>query len=118
MLKVTWIKSTADSWLKLETFNLESCDVNPGVYIIWHAGNPSRVVYVGQGDIKARLGLHRNDKEITAYNKQGTLYVTWAAVPARSLDGVERYLADYWKPLVGDRHPNVAPIEVNSPFAA
>jgi len=31
-------------------------------------------------------------------------------------DGVERYLTDHWKPVVGDRCPVAAPIEVNSPW--
>jgi hypothetical protein len=52
------------------------------------------------------------------YGKNGTLRVTWAAVPAHQLDGVERYLADTWHPLVGDAFPDVLPIAVNFPFAA
>ena len=75
-----------------------------------------RVVRVGQGDIATRLGEHRNDPEILAYAKLGTLRVTWASVPANQRDGVEAYLADTWNPLVGERFPNVAPITVNSPF--
>jgi hypothetical protein len=118
MLTVTWIKSQADTWLAFETFNLETCTTNPGVYVIWHAGNPGRVVYIGQGNVRDRLTAHRDNSEVTAYRASGTLYVTWASVPARSLDGVERYLADSWKPLAGDHHPNVQPIPVNSPFAA
>ena len=117
MLQLNWIKSTNNTWLPFETFNIEGCVTNPGVYLIWHPGQPSRVVRVGQGDVKARLSDHRNDNEISAYRVYGTLMVTWASVPARSLDGVERYLAEYWKPLVGDRFPDVVPIPVNSPFA-
>lgn len=118
MLAVIWIKSQAQTWLEFENFNIETCVTDPGVYIIWHAGNPGRVVYVGQGDVRKRLTAHRGDAKIVAYRTSGTLYVTWASVPGRSLDGVERYLADNWKPLVGDHHPNVLPLPVNSPFAA
>lgn len=115
MLPVEWIKSQADTWLALNTFDLDTCK-SSGVYVIWHEGNPGRVVYIGQGDpISARLAAHRQDYRIQAYAPR-TLRVTWASVPAAQRDGVERYLADRWSPLVGDVHPDVLPIAVNSPF--
>jgi hypothetical protein len=120
--EVRWITCKGDGgqgtqWCPLETVDLESIGVIAGVYIIWHEGNPSRVVRVGQGaPIKDRLGAHRLDREITAYGQIGKLRVTWAAVPASQRDGVERYLADKWKPLVGDAFPNAVPIAVNSPW--
>ena len=49
-------------------------------------------------------------------DKLGALYVTWASVQASQIDGVERYLANTWNPLVGDAHPDVNPIAVNSPW--
>ena len=111
-LNVQWVKSTGDTWLPFESFNI--ADVKTfGVYVIWHDGNPGRVVYVGQGDIKARLCAHRSYSEITRYRTHGTLRVTWAAIPAAQVDGVECYLANTLGPLVGDAHPNVAPIAVN-----
>ena len=117
MLQIKWLTCGTDNhWCSLETLDLNSVKES-GVYIIWHAGNPSRVVYVGQGSqISGRLSSHRNDSRILAYNKKGTLKVTWASVPAAQRDGVERYLADQWRPLVGDAHPNVALIAVNSPW--
>lgn len=113
---LTWVKSRADTWLSFTDFNLASCACDSGVYIIWHAGNPSRVVYVGQGCVPDRIAAHRRRDDICAYGKLGELYVTWAAVPPHLLDGVERYLADKWGPLVGDAHPDVAPVAVNSPW--
>jgi len=115
MIELHWYKSTLGTWLEFLRVNLAD-ETDFGVYIIWHAGNPSRVVRVGQGDIATRLSAHRNDPEILSYNQHGTLCVTWAVVSPRLVDGVERHLAERWKPLVGDRFPNVAPIEVNSPF--
>ena len=41
-------------------------------------------------------------------------HVTWASVPANQKNGVERFLADKWNPLVGDAHPDVLAIAVNS----
>ncbi len=118
MISVSWVKcGNGANWCPLEMVDLSGVSAI-GVYIIWHEGNPSRVVRVGQGDIAARLGAHRRDLAVIAYNRFGTLRVTWAAVPARQLDGVERYLANTWPPLIGDAFPDVAPLAVNSPFAA
>lgn len=115
MLNVAWVKSKAQTWLEFQTFGLDS-DYGDGVYIIWHAGNPGRVVYVGQGDIANRLECHRTNSKVTQYANTGKLYVTWANVPVNQIDGVERYLADTWSPLVGDAHPTALPIAVNSPW--
>lgn len=115
MLDVQWLKSKAETWLDLNTFNMETC-TSSGVYVIWHGGNPSQVVYVGQGNpIASRLSAHRSDRRIQQYANK-TLLVTWATVPVAQRDGVERHLADRWTPLVGDAHPDVLPIAVNSPF--
>ena len=118
-MTVVWGTCGDDShWCNLKTLNLNSHPFErKGVYIIWHEGNPGRVVRVGQGDLAGRLEAHRNDSEILQYAKRGTLRVTWAIVPHQGQrNGIERYLADYWKPLIGEHFPNVAPIAVNSPF--
>jgi len=116
MLTLTWVKP-AVGWLPFETFDLRACVTNPGAYVIWHSGRPPWTVRVGQGNVPVRLGEHRGDQQILAYRSYG-LYVTWAVVPAQYLDGVERYLADQLRPLVGDRYPDVVPIPVNLPWAA
>ena len=87
-----------------------------GVYVIWHEGNPSRVVRIGHGRISECLHYHQEDPEVLAYSGFGTLRVTWAAVPPNQLEGVTRYLVEHWKPLVADRPLKVLPIAVNSPF--
>jgi hypothetical protein len=115
MLALQWIKSRADTWLNLQTMDLSTIGDTFGVYVIWHGGNPSQVVRVGQGDIADRLSSHRGDRDVCAY-AQHTLFVTWASVPAHQVDGVERHLADRWSPLVGDAWPNCTPIAVNSPW--
>lgn len=115
MLSLKWIKLVNGDYCSFTSVNLANVSAS-GVYIIWHAGNPSRVVYVGQGDIAARLTAHRSRQDILAYGRLGKLYVTWATVPASQQDGVERYLANAWSPLVGEKHPDAAPIAVNSPW--
>jgi hypothetical protein len=115
MNTVDWIKSKADTWLEFEAFDLSTANAD-GVYMIWHGGNPGHVVYVGQGDVRSRLTAHRSNPTITQYRARGKLYVTWASVPAYQKDGIERYLANHWDPLVGDAHPQATPIAVNSPW--
>lgn len=116
MTNVTWIRcADGKEWCPLETVNLTNVNVN-GVYVIWHEGSPARVVRIGQGDIASRLASHRQDRDILAYGRYGKLRITWTSVPSHQLDGVERYLANAWPPLVGEAFPNVTPIPVNSPF--
>lgn len=115
MITVHWVKSTNDTWLPFETVNLAGV-TTAGVYIIWHAGNPGRVVRVGQGNIADRIKAHRCDASVTKFSKNGVLRVTWAFVPSHQMNGVERYLANHWKPLVGDAWPDVVPLVVNSPW--
>lgn len=117
MLQVTWIKNVQNDWLPLDVVELGGVDTF-GVYAIWHAGRPGRVVRIGQGDIASRVGAHARDPAITAYAARGRLYVTWAEVSYRNADGVERYLAEQYPPLVGSRWPDALPIRVNHPWAA
>ena len=115
-LNLGWIKcDEGRQWCPLESVNLSGVTAK-GVYIVWHEGNPGRVVRIGQGDIAGRLKDHRDDPQILTFSKQGILRVTWAAVSAAQRDGVERYLADQWPPLVGDVFPDAAPIAVNAPW--
>lgn len=86
-----------------------------GVYFVWCEGNPSTNVRAGQGIIGARLTAHKADPDIMRHANNGTLRVTWAAVAAHQLDGVERYLGDMYQPIEGDRFPNVEPLVVNLP---
>jgi len=118
-MNVTWNKCGEDGhWCSLENVDLDSIGEIAGVYIIWHEGNPSRVVRIGQGaPIKDRLAAHRKDKEILSYRQYGKLRVTWAAISRQYRDAVERHLADVWAPLVGEAFPDVLPIAVNSPWS-
>jgi hypothetical protein len=114
MLPLQWVRLENGGFCPFQTVNLTNVAAN-GIYIIWHGGQPARVVRVGQGDIADRLNAHRRDPQILAYRAYG-LWVTWAAVSAAQRDGVERYLADQYPPLVGDAFPAVSPIAVNAPW--
>ena len=117
-LILKWVKCEGDIWCPLLTVDPSSIDKSAaGVYIIWEASkSQAAVVRVGQGTFRDRFSAHRNDKEILAQEKLGTLYVTWAGVPSDSRDGVERYLHDTFKPLVGPNAPMAEPIVVNLPW--
>ena len=117
MKTISWVKSVQNEWFDLEHVNLANVAAS-GVYVIWYTGQPGRYVKVGQGNIRDRLTAHRGDNAILAYRRNGKLKVTWAAVPAADLDGVERFLGDRLKPLVADRFPAALPIAVNLPHAA
>jgi len=116
-MHLVWIKCTGEQWCPLLTVNLAHShfDGLEGVYIIWHGQPDPAVVYVGQGNIRDRLTQHRQDSAILAYEKQ-ILYVTWTRVSSEYRDGIERFLAESWKPKVGHSYPSATLIQVNSPW--
>jgi len=116
-MNLNWIKCQGDVWGPLNTVSLSHShfDSMDGVYIIWHGGSNPKTVRVGQGNIRKRLEAHRTDPDVQAYAHLG-LYVTWASVPEDSRNGIEAYLAQKLKPIVGERFPDTAPISVNLPW--
>jgi hypothetical protein len=116
-LNVHWIKC-GDVWCSLNSVNLQDShfDGLEGIYIIWHGGNTPTTVRVGQGVIRDRLAAHRNDPKVQAYSNLG-LYVTWISVAQPYRNGMEAFLAQSFKPLVGEHFPNRTPIEVNFPLS-
>jgi hypothetical protein len=115
-MQLQWVKCDGLNWCSLLNVNLDHEHFNDmeGVYVIWHGGYAPRYVRVGQGVIKDRLAEHRENEEILAYRDLG-LFVTWAKVAANDRDRVEKYLSDKLKPLIGERFPEVEPLEVNLP---
>ena len=113
-LELSWMRCHGNDWCSFEYLACYLID-EEGVYIIWCEGKTNRVVYVGQGDVRERLTAHRQDNELLACRKYGRLQVTWAFVPVLKRDGVERFLAESYKPLLSARLPSVWPIKVNLP---
>lgn len=114
-VRLHWMKCTDDKWCLFANLNLEKVGEH-GVYMVWHGGDAPHVVYVGKGDVADRISRHRNNQKITRHAAKGSLFVTWASVPAPQRDGVERYLADRYSPLEGEDHPAAAPLAVNRPW--
>lgn len=119
-LELKWIKKKNGNSFLFNEVNLDRDSFNDlfGVYVIWHPNyfSKPRAVRLGQGNIRDRLKSHRENTQITSYeNLKHPLLVTWAKVDGRSVSGVEAYLADELKPLVGKRFPKVTHKPVNLP---
>ena len=117
MQQLNWTKCNGERWCNFENLNLDHnhFDNLEGVYMIWHGAPTPSVVRVGQGVIRDRIASHRKDSQILKYSDKN-LYVTWAKVDEEKRDGIERFLAENWAPLVGDKFPEAEKIEVNSPW--
>lgn len=117
MYALNWVKCQGEVWCSLNTVNLPHphFDNLEGVYVIWHGGPTPKTVYVGSGNIRQRLTDHRQNPEIQQFQNLG-LFVTWAAVTGVTMRGAEVYLATSLNPLVGQRYPQVAPVQVNAPW--
>ncbi len=117
MYQLSWNKCQGDVWCNLLNVNLGHQHFNnmAGVYVIWHAGPKPTTVRIGNGIIRDRLGAHRQDAAVLRYKDYGLL-VTWASVPAPMREGVERFLSERLNPMVGERFPEAAPVEVNLPW--
>lgn len=116
-MRLKWMKCRGGDWCTLDDVDLDHEHFRglSGVYVIWHGGANPAVVYVGQGNVSARLRAHRSDPKIRRFAKH-RLYVTWSSVPLVSCDGVEAYLARRWNPRIGKKHPMTPLIEVNAPW--
>lgn len=116
-MDLAWMTCADGTWCSFEKVDLSaSCfDGLEGVYVIWYNGHPGRTIWVGQGLVRERLEVHRQEPGITRYSDRGLL-VSWASVYRPFRDGVERFLGETLNPLVGARFPDSAPIEVNLPW--
>jgi hypothetical protein len=113
---VQWVKSVGGDYLDLLRLDLSSSYFSEpkfGVFVIWYAGpSKSAVIRVGQGDIRDSLSARRVDPQVTQFSSQGQLKVSWIVVDKKDFDGVEAYLYDYYKPLVGERKVGIESIPV------
>lgn len=122
MLTLEWFyRDSFNRNYRLFDVDLNSSDFADleGVYIIWRAsGIIPKAVYVGQGIIKNRLYVHRDNPDILQYHSEkNPLYVTWAEVPRKYKTGVEMFLHNELDPLVGmPPQGNPTPVPVNLPL--
>ena len=116
-MRLSWIKCENDKWCPFQTVNLNHPHFAglSGVYIIWHGGQVPWTIYVGKGQITARLQAHRSEPGILKHSSLG-LFVTWAKVDSGSQDGVELFLGRTLKPKGNANFPLATPISVNLPW--
>lgn len=114
MIILTWTSRDRNRWWTLDDVQLFRARTT-GVFLIWYAGQSGRVVCVGQGDVAQQLAVLKEQADIRAHDANGELLVTWAQVSAPRIDGITRYLAETWSPLIEGALPDTAAIEVNSP---
>ncbi len=88
-----------------------------GVYVIWKPGErgvrPSVTIRVGQGDVPQCLVAERNNPAVLRHGPG--LLVTWAVVDHLHASGVEAFLAQELRPVLGARFALVVPHAVNLP---
>ena len=112
MVNISWEKSTTGRWCRLRKLNLSTVR-QEGVYIIWVPRG--WVIRVGQGDVDERLRDHQDDEKILSYESiDNPLRVTCGELDVDLWDGVERFLANTLRPVLGI-YPRVRPIPVNLP---
>ena len=116
-MHLNWILCEGNKWCPFQTLNLTHPHFNglSGVYIIWHGGQNPWTIYVGKGQIAARLQAHRSEAHILQYSSLG-IFVTWAKVDRQSQSGVEKFLGQTLNPKASVTFPQTPPITVNLPW--
>ncbi|MGE0232031.1 MAG: hypothetical protein AB7O39_11385 [Flavobacteriaceae bacterium] len=115
MISLHWERPADGGWYALDSIDIGKIRT-VGIFMIWHDGNPGRVIRVSQGDIGRQLQLEQISPMVLKFRIFGELRVTWASVPAPLRNGVERYLANLFHPQVGDSYPLVMPLAANAPW--
>ena len=115
-VEVSWVKQSNNSWHLLKQLAFAAID-GSGVYIIWHGGYPSRIVHVGFGTLSTELEACSRKRRLTAFEREGPLYVTWAVTDPDSAAGICATLTEKLRPAIQHRaRETIIPIAENSPF--
>jgi len=91
------------------------CHSLRGVYLVYHDGNPERPLLIGHGNIREHLRVISSDPDLIICSVLGMLRPTWAAVPARYVEGVQNFLLDQLDPIIRSSLCCAAPVPVNLP---
>jgi len=98
-----WAKSPKGSFNQLLRFDPEDANIRGvgGVYIAWHGGVKPAWVYAGETpDLARSIGEMIDNDDITQYEINGRLYVSWSPVMEEYRRGVVLFLTKTLKPLV------------------
>jgi hypothetical protein len=119
-MTVEWMIGTDNEWCDFDSLNLSDpyFDKINGLFVIWFGpsdkGEEARVVCVGHGLLRCKLGNLRDDP-VSARHASRHMKVTWAEIDAHHAQGAETYLIGALNPIHGERHPNVVQTIVNIP---
>ncbi len=98
-----WAKSPKGSFNRLLDFEPEEANIRGvgGIYIIWHGGVKPAWVYAAETpDLARSINEAINNDEITEFEVNGSLYVSWSPVMEEYRRGVLLYLTQALKPEV------------------
>jgi hypothetical protein len=100
---VAWIRSPKKRFYKFLNLEPEEMGISDmsAIYVLWHQGIRPQWVYVGWTDNLERAFVElRRDPEITDYDRNGGLYVTWSMIKPEFQPGVVKYLNQVMNPVV------------------
>ena len=119
-LALQWMIGSDDQWCDLEAIDLTDSyfERANGLYVVWfepnEKGDPGRVVCIGHGLLRCKLGNLRDDPVIARHSSRH-MKVTWAEVDLHHVQAAEEYLIGLLNPIHGQRHPNAVQTIVNAP---
>ncbi len=89
-----------------------------GVFVVWHGGIRPQWVFVGESPSLGRaIDAVIDDPEVTQYQTNGGLFVSWANVKEEWRRGVVLYLNRALKPLVHNPRAPTEESEFTKPIA-
>lgn len=98
-----WARSPSGSFHPLLKLDPDEAGLRGigGVFVVWHGGIRPQWVYVGESPSLGRaIDAVADDPEITQYQTNGGLFVSWALVREEWRRGVVLYLTRALKPLI------------------
>lgn len=98
-----WVHARDGDFFPFLTLDPEEMGLNKigGVFLIWHAGVRPEWVYAGHStDLAAAFHHAGNNSDITEYEVNGGLFVTWAPVLPEYRASVVKYIDEHFKTLV------------------
>jgi len=106
-----WVRNAQNNeWFDFLRLNFDSAYFRErkGVFVLWYAaGNQSKVIKVGSGNLSEQLKTLRVTPTVLQYGNYGTLKVSWIIANGNlredQFNGVESFLFNLYSPLMGDK---------------
>ncbi len=98
-----WVRSPKGGFYQLLQLDTDEANLDGvgGVYIVWHGGVKPAWVYAGESPNLARaINEVADNEDVTQYEVNGKLYVSWSPVLEEYRRGVVLYLTQVLKTLV------------------